>query len=88
MKYLSIAAAAVALISAPTMAASPTGSVVGKDAEAAAKQRVICKTSNQIGSRLRKTKSCRTAQEWADLTFQTQEKTRDVQRVAWKPPGT
>jgi hypothetical protein len=45
------------------------------------KQRLICRTTEQLGSRLRKSKSCRTAREWADIRNQTQDKMVEMQRV-------
>jgi len=81
---LAFIAAAAALFAVPALAASePSTPVETKDA-AARKDRIICKTSDQIGSRLRKNKSCRTAKEWADLSAQTQDKTREIQRMGMK----
>jgi hypothetical protein len=67
---------AAMLLPLSAAAAEPTAAPKDKSPD-----RLVCKTSDQIGSRLKKNKSCRTVKEWADLTAQTQEKTRDIQQV-------
>ena len=73
-------AIAAALLATPAVA---TAQEVPADATAVKKDddRPICRSSNEIGSRLKKKKTCMTAREWADLAQQTQEKARDLQRA-------
>jgi hypothetical protein len=82
MKHLLIVTAATALLGVPALATEATNAVEPK--EAAPKARTICKSNDQIGSRLKKAKSCRTAREWSDLKQQTQDKTREIQQVGIK----
>jgi len=52
------------------------------------KERLVCKTENEIGSRLRQRKTCRTKQEWAEFQQQQKLKTEEIQRMGLKcgPP--
>lgn len=46
--------------------------------------RVVCRSEDVIGSRLRRQKRCMTAQEWADLYFDTRRTVERVQGGGWK----
>jgi len=79
-------AIAAALLTTPVAVAAQEATTDAATDTAVAKKddRMICKSSNEIGSRLKKKKTCMTAREWADLAQQTQDKTRDIQRVGIK----
>ena len=49
-----------AVLTAPEAPAAPT-----------AKEKMICRTDSESGSRLKKSRSCHTAAEWAELRRQT-----------------
>jgi hypothetical protein len=83
MVRLALVAAAAGLLAVPAFAASSEPATPAPEVEAD-EDRVICKTTPQLGTRLRKNKSCRTAKEWADLRQQTRNKTEEMQRVGIK----
>jgi hypothetical protein len=56
------------------IAAPPPASSNGKDAN-----KMICRTIQEIGSRLNKTRACHTRAEWAELKRQTRETVQRIQ---------
>jgi len=43
------------------------------------KDKVVCRTEGSVGSRLAKTRTCRTLAEWAELRRQTRETVQNIQ---------
>lgn len=64
---------AVALTATAAIAGSPPAS--GKDDA----NKLICRTVQEIGSRLSKTRACHTKAEWAELRRQTRETVQRIQ---------
>jgi len=83
MRSVVVALVATGVFAAPALAFQ-AGAPDEAPAAESKKERMICKTTEQIGSRLKKSKSCRTAREWADLKQQTQQKMVEMQRVGVK----
>lgn len=55
-------------------------------AQAPAAEKKICRTEQQLGSRLRKSKTCRTPAEWKLFMADREDMRRDLGRAA-KGPG-
>jgi hypothetical protein len=72
------------LVLCAVVLAAPGVAAAQDAAPASSDDRVICKSFAEIGSRLKKKKSCRTAKEWADLRQQTRDKTEEIQRRGLK----
>ena len=72
--------------SAAAETAAPTATAAGPSTTAAndASDRVICKSTVPIGSRLGRKKTCMTAREWDDLRTQTRGITEKMQSKGWK----
>jgi hypothetical protein len=55
-------------------------------------QKLVCRTESAVGSRLAKTRTCRTLAEWAELRRQTRENVQNIQdrrpaRISDDPAG-
>jgi Spy/CpxP family protein refolding chaperone len=65
---------AVALAAAAASASPPSATGAGKDAN-----KMICRTIQEIGSRLNKTRACHTKAEWEDLRRQARQNVQNIQ---------
>ncbi len=65
---------AVALAAAAASASPPSATGAGKDAN-----KMICRTIQEIGSRLTKTRACHTKAEWEDLRRQARQNVQNIQ---------
>jgi hypothetical protein len=77
---------AMTLLAAVTAAttATPAVSKKGDQVMTGDPNRVICRSEEMIGSRLRRQKRCMTAQEWADIYFDSRRTVERVQGGGWK----
>jgi hypothetical protein len=76
----------VALILAPPVLASEAPAAAPKTAKPV-KDRMICRTDVQIGSRVRGKRICRTQSEWKAAERQNGESVREMQRTSQAPPN-
>ena len=65
---------AAALAAGAASASPPPATGAGKDAN-----KMICRTVQEIGSRLNRTRACHTKAEWAELRRQTREIVQGIQ---------
>jgi hypothetical protein len=81
----------LALISVALMATtSPVGATEAPQPGTAVKpkkERMICRSEVQIGSRVRGKRICRTRAEWRDADLQNAESVREMQRTSQAPPN-
>jgi len=70
---LGLSAVALASVTAAATSAAPPAK--GKDDS----NKVICRTVQDIGSRLNKSRACHTKAEWAELRRQTRETVQHIQ---------
>ena len=75
--FATAVAAALSLSAGPSIAYQ--GDAAGESATVSAKERVICKTAEQIGSGLKKSKSCRTSKEWKAAAQSASDRVRAAQ---------
>jgi hypothetical protein len=65
---------AVGLASVTAVASPPSATGAGKDAN-----KMICRTVQELGSRLNKTRACHTKAEWEELRRQTRQNVQNIQ---------
>ena len=81
LRYL-IAATALLGMSAPVLAADNDK---GQDQKTEQKQKLICRTNTTTGSLTRKTRICKTADEWRESNQKTREAIDSFTRDAASP---
>jgi len=74
------ACAAMLLFSPVALAQTAPADAVAKPAN----EKIICRSQLATGSLTRRTRSCRTARDWADLRAQTREQIEKMQVVGRK----
>jgi len=87
--FPAIACALALPLAAPAAAAqagepAPPATEVAATAEAKPAPKVICRSQLAVGSLTKRTRSCRTASEWADLKTQTRQQIEKMQVVGAK----
>jgi hypothetical protein len=70
---IAIALSACAIVGTAAVAEQPAPKVHGDP------NKVICRTSGEVGSRLKRTRACHTQAEWAELNRQTRATVEHIQ---------